>query len=154
MEMGARENLQRLADRKTQEISDLHRQIDMANAYLQAIQDSIKALPRELPLQVNAEDASGLRPGTLLARAREALQKNGKPMHINALLEAIGLDNTKSARVSLVGSLGAYVRKGTIFVRPGPNIFGLVGMQLPTATSDEGPFSGLPDSFGEVSQSI
>jgi chromosome segregation ATPase len=46
--MGARESLQRLADRKSQEIAELERQIDMAKAYLQAIQDSIKALPRDI----------------------------------------------------------------------------------------------------------
>src|ERR1019366_10094746 len=106
--MGARENLQRLLDRKAQEISELEHQIAMARVYLQAIQDSIKALPRDIAIQANGEEvASDLRPGTLLARAREAIQKNGRPMHIGEILVAIGLENTKNARMSLVGSLGA-----------------------------------------------
>jgi len=148
--MGARENLQRLADRKSQEIVDLERQIDMARAYLQAIQDSMKALPREVPIQTNGEDLSlDLRPGTLLARAKEAIQKNGRPMHISALLSAIGVENTKKARVSLVGSLGAYVRKGSVFTRPGPNTFGIVGMNsLPFELGDQ----TLPEAFGKVAE--
>lgn len=151
--MGARENLQRLADRKTQEIAELEHQVAMARVYLQAIQDSMKALPREISIQASAEGESDLRTGTLLARAREAIQRNGKPMHIGAILAAIGVENTKSARVSLVGSLGGYVRKGTIFTRPGPNIFGLIGMQTvtPNETLPE-PGAQLPDSFGEVTE--
>ena len=147
--MGAKESLQRLADRKTQEIADLERQIDMARAYLQAIQDSIKALPRETLNAANGEEPSAdLRPGTLLARAKEAIQKNGAPMHIGTLLAAIGVENTKNTRVSLVGSLGSYVRKGLIFTRPAPNTFGLVGMMnsLPFETTEE----SLPEAFGKV----
>ena len=150
--MGARENLQRLADKKGQEILELEREIAMARVYLQAIQDSMKALPRETALQANGEDVSDLRPGTLLARAKEAIQKNGKPMHISAILESIGLENTKSARVSLVGSLGTYVRKGTIFTRPGPNIFGLASFQAPTVKNAETSASDLPENFGEVAE--
>lgn len=150
--MGARENLQRLADRKALEITDLERQIDMARAYLQAIQDSIKALPREISVQVNGEETStDLRPGTLLARAKDAIQKNGAPMHINFLLKAIGVENTKNARVSLVGSLGGYVRKQQVFTRPGPNIFGLIGM---SAASPESQEPTLPESFGKITEGV
>jgi hypothetical protein len=57
------------------------------------------------------------------------------------------MENTKAARVSLVGSLGNYVRKQMIFTRPGPNIFGLVGMQ--SANGAE-----LPEGFGEVTEGV
>jgi hypothetical protein len=154
--MGARENLQRLADRKAQEIGDLERQIDMAKAYLQAIQDSIKALPREVSSSANGLEgpSSILRAGTLLARAKDAIQRNGSPMHINALLAAIGMENKKSARVSLVGSLGGSVRKRQVFTRPGPNIFGLIGMpssHLPVEIGNEPDF---PESFGTISGGV
>lgn len=145
--MGARENLQRLYDRKSQEIQDLERQIERAKIYLQAIQDSIKALPREASNGSRSEDSgSDLRPGTRLARAKDAIQKNGAPMHINELLGAIGADNTKGARVSLVGSLGSYVRKGQVFTRPLPNTFGLIGMAMTDAQGN------LPESFGKLSE--
>ncbi len=149
--MGARESLQRLADRKSQEIDDLERQIDMAKAYLQAIQDSIKALPREPSLPQKGEDVSlDLRPGTLLARAREAIQQNGNPMHISSLLSAIGIGNTKKARVSLVGSLGAYVRKGSVFTRPAPNTFGLIEFGGSSKRAVQPELPGLPEDFGKV----
>lgn len=145
--MGARESLQKLADRKAQEIGELERQLDMARAYLQAIQDSIRALPRENA--TGGDDLSGdLRPGSLLARAKEAIQKKGEPMHINALLSAIGVENTKKSRVSLVGSLGGYVRKGMVFTRPAPNTFGLVGMKLPEAQT----IQTLPETFGKLGE--
>jgi hypothetical protein len=141
--MGARDSVQRLIDRKLQEIAELEKQIEMARVYLQALQDSMKALPRETPTSGDANSAPSLRPGTLLAKAKDAILQNGKPMYIEDILESIGIENTKAARVSLVGSLGNYVRKQVIFTRPGPNIFGLVGMP-PASDAD------LPDGFGEV----
>ncbi len=151
--MGARENLQRLADKKAQEISELERQIDMAKVYLQAIQDSMKALPRETLLAASGEESADLRAGTLLARTRDAIKSHGCPMHISSILNAIGVENTKSARVSLVGSLGGYVRKGIVFTRPRPNTFGLVGMKPAIMTLDEGmQKDDLPENFGEVTE--
>ena len=144
--MGARESLQRLIDRKTQEIAELEKQIEMARVYLQAIQDSMKALPREAATSSESNGAAPLRSGTLLAKAKESILKNGKPMYIEDILAAIGVENTKAARVSLVGSLGNYVRKGVIFTRPGPNIFGLVGMPSANAGAE------LPEEFGEVAE--
>jgi|ERR1700691_2764607 hypothetical protein len=150
--MGARENLQRLFDKKAQEIQDLERQIERARVYLQAIQDSIKALPRETVSSSNgsrAEDVSSdLRPGTRLARTKEAIQKNGAPMHINDILTAIGLENTKETRNSFVGSLGGYVRKGQVFTRPRPNTFGLIGMTTDANTAEK----TLPASFGTLAE--
>ena len=145
--MGARESLQRLADKKSQEIQELEKQIEMARVYLQAIQDSMKALPRESPTNSDGGGVPTLRAGTLLAKAKEAILKNGKPMYIEDLLAAIGMENTKAARVSLVGSLGNYVRKQMIFSRPGPNIFGLVGIQ-------SGKGAELPEEFGEVAEGV
>jgi len=45
--MGVRESLQKLADKKDSEIIDLRLQLAQAEAYLQAIQDSMKVLPKE-----------------------------------------------------------------------------------------------------------
>lgn len=148
--MGARENLQRLADRKAQEIADLERQIDMAKAYLQAIQDSIKALPKENALPGNPDErAGGLRTGSVLARTKEAIQKHGQPMHITDILKAVGLEDTKKVRVSLIGSLGNYVRKGAVFTRPAPNTFGVVGM-VSNGTAER----SLPETFGELAEGV
>jgi hypothetical protein len=148
--MGARENLQRLFDRKAQEIKELEDQIERARVYLQAIQDSIKALTRE-PASVNRngdDAATELRPGTNLAKAKEAIQSNGGPMHVVEILAAIGIPNTKEARTSLIGSLGGYVRKGQVFSRPRPNTFSLIGMSAPEKSENK---AELPESFGKLS---
>lgn len=128
--MGARESLQRLADKKQAEITELERQLGMARIYLQAIQDSIRVLPRENSSPPEAGEEVTIRPGTTLFRAQEAIQKTGAPMHISEILQAIGIENTQKARVSLVGSLGTYVRRGAVFTRPAPNTFGLIGMEM------------------------
>jgi hypothetical protein len=149
--MGARENLQKLADRKAQEITDLERQIDMARAYLQAIQDAIRSLPKEPQANVVSEERSTeLRTGSLLAKARDAIATKGAPMHVAEILIAIGQENTKNNRVSLVGSLGAYVRKGAVFTRPAPNTFGLVGMKSPETEVDQPTL--LPETFGNLDE--
>ena len=150
--MGARENLQKLADKKQAEVDQLERQIDDARVYLQAIQDSIRALPRDLPNTDRQSEEAVLRPGTALFRAKEAIEANGAPMHITMLLKVLGVENTKAARVSLVGSLGTYVRRNVIFTRPGPNIFGLVGAsqtanQMDSNVSEQEAL--LPEDFGK-----
>jgi hypothetical protein len=71
-------------------------------------------------------------------------------MHISALLDAIGIQNTKKARVSLVGSLGAYVRKGSVFTRSGPNTFGLIEFEGGSERIVQPELPGLPEDFGKV----
>ena len=144
--MGARESLQKLADKKDGEISDLRLQLAQAEAYLQAIQDSIKVLPKE-PLNDKTEPE--LRPGTLLSQAKDVLKAEGKPMHVNEILKKMGKNVDKSSRISLSGSLSAYVRKRMIFKKTGPNIFALVETPLQSKgmQNEEGD---LPDGFGSV----
>ncbi len=72
-------------------------------------------------------------------------------MYIGDILSSIGLENTKATRVSLVGSLGVYVRKKVIFTRPGPNIFGITGMEMSSANGSD---VELPEEFGEVTEGV
>jgi hypothetical protein len=144
--MGARENLQKLYDKKQQEIRDLELQLAQARSYLQAIQDSVKALPRE-----SSDVEQNLRPGSGLAKARQALHTAGKPMHVADILKAIGRPNDKKNRLSLAGSLGNYARKQQIFTKPSPNTFGLIsfGNSPHKESSAEGD-SDLPENFGTM----
>src|SRR5713101_2175379 len=135
--MNTRDQFQKLLDRKQQEINDLEIQIAKAKAYMQAIQDSMKLLPKE-----SGQDQVVLRPGTALAKAQDVLRKAGKPLHITEILKALNEKSDK--RVSLSGSLSAYVRNGQIFTRPAPNTFGLKEMNELADASDE-----IPEDFGE-----
>ncbi|HEY7099963.1 MAG TPA: hypothetical protein VH437_24785 [Terriglobales bacterium] len=142
--MGARENLQKLADRKIQEIKDLEGEIERARVYLQAIQDSIKALPRE-PQNTDGNDSVTLRPGTMLAKARAAILEARKPLHVNELLVQLGKASDQKAKVSLSGSISWYVRRNQIFTRPAANTFGLRELAVKNEASKG---SDLPDDFG------
>jgi hypothetical protein len=120
--MGFRQDLEKRIKKKEQEIFELKRQIDKAEAYLQALNDSLRFLPKD---ENEINPGSRLRPNSDLAKARNDLKKAGRALHITELLAAMGKPVTKSSRVSLSGSLSAYARRGEIFTRPLPNTFGL-----------------------------
>jgi hypothetical protein len=141
--MHAREQVQKLLDRKLQEIKELELQIEKAKAYVQALQDSMRFLPKDAT-QVDAS----LRPGTALARAQDFLRSKGEPMHITEILKALNQPADKKHRLSLSGSLSSYVRNGQIFTRPAPNTFGLMEMNKSTNGSESGE-TEIPEDFGE-----
>jgi len=132
--------------RKEQEIIALEERLKAARVYAQALQDVLKMLAASN----NVADVSTLKAGSTVAQGRDAILKAGKPLHIIALLEAMGRDTSRESRASLTSSLAAYVRRGEIFTRPAPNTFGLAELGHRTAESvgeDDGP----PPEFGRVS---
>src|SRR5438067_5576659 len=98
--MHIREQFQRLIDRKNQEIKGLELELAKARTYLEALQDSMKFLPKDS----NGSNETNLRPDTGLAKARDVLRKNGNPMHINEVLKALGLPVDSKHKLSLGGS--------------------------------------------------
>ncbi|MBI4823663.1 MAG: hypothetical protein HY805_05480 [Nitrospirae bacterium] len=121
--MGIRAKFEEKIKRKEQEIQEYEGKIREAKAYLQALQDSLKLLPRE---GKNVSIESILRPGSNIAKTYEFLKKIGKPLHITEILKGIGKSTSKKDRIALSGSLGWYVRRKEIFTRPAPNTFGLI----------------------------
>ena len=146
--MGARETLQKLADKKILEIRHLELQVAQAEAYLQALQDSMKLIPREQKDLNELGTEPVLRAGSALAQAQDILKAAGRPMHISEILKAMGKPNEKNERISLSGSMASYVRKGSIFRKTGPNRFSLIGMNDPAPLSEED--TKLPEGFGSV----
>ena len=140
--MQAREQVQKLLDRKQQEIRDLELQIEKAKAYIQALQDSMRFLPKE-----NGQGDVMLRPGTALAKTRDILRAAGKPLHITEILKALNLPADKNHKLSLSGSLSAYVRNSQIFTRPAPNTFGLIEANKTATDTEES--EGIPEDFGD-----
>lgn len=139
--MGIRENLQKLVDRKMQEIEELERSIRDAQLYLQGLQDAMKALPKE---SATSEQRT-LRPGTEVAKVRDILMAANKPLHITEIFKQLGKTPDAKNRVSLSGSLSGYVRLGQVFTRPAPNTFGL------TEFSNTEKEHIVPATFGKVS---
>jgi hypothetical protein len=138
--MDIRRDLDRKIEKKKEEITTLERTLGETRAYLQALEDTRKMLPRD---PGTPEDVV-LRAGTDLAKVREALEQEGRPLHVDELLKRIGKPIEKKHKISLSGSLAAYVRDRKIFTRPAPNTFGLVEFASPNAATSDDP----PDNFG------
>lgn len=137
--MNVAQELDKKIEKKQQDIAKQERDLDKEKAYLQALLDFRKTLPRDgVPAQITFT----LRAGSDVAKVREVLQKEGKPLHIDELLRRLGKEVAKKSKVSLGGSLGTYVRERKIFSKTGPNIFGL----LEFANEENNP----PDDFGLV----
>lgn len=139
--MGIRDNLQRLITKKEQEIADLEQKLRDAQIYLQAVQDSMKALPRDA---MDSDKPRELRPGTAVAKTRDLIKNAGRPLHITDILKGLGKPADKKHKVSLSGSLAGYVRDHQIFNRPAPNTFGLIEFGV------NGSSAGLPEDFGKM----
>lgn len=149
--MGLREEFQKRIEKKQQEIEELQSKMKEANAYLQALLDSMKLLPKDGNL---VGPSQTLRPGTALAKARDAIRKAGHPLHVSEILKALGKPQDKKNRISLGGSLSGYVRRGEVFTRSSPNTFGLIEFESkPVVQEDETGVDfpeELPASFGKV----
>jgi hypothetical protein len=136
-----RRKIEERIKKKELEIQELEGSIREARAYIQAMHDALKLLPRDAS---SKDEGTELRPGSMIARARDAIQEAGRPLHISELLAALGKDNSRSSKASLAGSLAAYVRANDIFTRPKPNTFGLIGGPDGAESDDSSP----PIDFG------
>lgn len=144
--MGLRGNFQRMIEKKQQEIRTLEIQLREANAYVQALMDSMKLLPREEA--ASAEPEHTLREGSTLARTRDLLRHRGQPLRISEILKLLGHPQDKKHRVSLAGTLSGYARRGRVFTKTAPNTFGLQEFGV---TETEGE-PELPSEFGSMTQ--
>jgi hypothetical protein len=138
--MALRDDIQKRIDKKRTEIAALEAQINSATIYIQALEDTLKMIPREADTG-EVTTAATIRPGSKMDKAREAIRKVGKPLYISALVESIGEPNTAARRAALAGSLSAYARRGDVFTRPAPNTFGLIELTSKRA-------AGPPANFG------
>ena len=144
--MGLRENFQKMIDKKQQEIRGLEMQLLEANAYIQALQDSMKLLPRDAGDTPEAEHT--LREGSALAKTRDLLRHTGTPLPIGEILKLLGKPQDKKHRISLAGTLSGYARKGRIFTKTAPNTFGLVEFGAHEQDAED----ELPEEFGSMTQ--
>lgn len=129
--------MQKRIEKKELEIKELETKLSEAKAYIQGLCDSLKLLPKE-----NVSPADDLRQGSDLAKARKAILKIGKPLHVVEILKQIGKEPNKNNKLSLAGSLSTCVRKGRVFNKTAPNTFGLI--EIRENKNDIEP----PDDFG------
>ena len=140
--MNFRDQIQKRLDSKRAEIAELRLRLASAESYAQALEDTLKSIPRDSSDEESFHGPATLRAGSAMAHAQTAILEAGKPLHISDILKAIGKEDNKENRVSLGGSLGSYARGNRIFTRPGPNVFGLIDMKAKTEDTEKenGPF--------------
>ena len=141
--MSERRKVEEKLRRKEQEITGLEEKVKAARVYVQALRDVLKIMDGS---NDDGTVEAVLRSGSAVAKAKEEIMRQGAPVHISQLLEALGKDQTRENRASLTSSLSAYVRRGEIFTRPEPNTFGLVDLgQTEKAEKEAMP----PKGFGK-----
>jgi hypothetical protein len=138
--------IQKRIDKIQSELNDLHVQmnelfgdVEAREFALQELEAVKKTLPEEEGDERQPEIA--LRKGSDASQARDALRKERKPLHVDDLLRAAGKEVNKKTRASLAGQLGLYARKNQVFIKTGPNEFGLLEWTTDAAMKGEG---GLP----------
>lgn len=153
--MDDRQKIEDRLRKKEQEVQGLEERLKVARTYVQALQDILKILQipdaRSLPAASLGETVP--RAGSLVDQTRQIILVRGEPVHITALLDALGKDGSRESRASLTSSLGAYVRRGEIFTRPAPNTFGLVELGHKTAVGDDEE-DGPPSGFGVMKRVV
>ena len=144
--MGARQKIEEKISKKEQEIQDLETQIREGRAYIVAMREALKLVPRE-----GFTGAETLyRKGSLADKAQRAIAAHGAPMHIDDLVVAMRVKQDAKSKRSVAGTLASYVRKGEIFNRPAPNTFGLIGMEAEDDSDGESDDSQQGSSLREV----
>jgi len=137
--MSLRRKFEKRIAEHEEEIASIELKLAEKKAYLSALKDSLKMLPKE---DDEASADIGLREGSVPEKVRQYLQQQGEPKRIKEIIEGIGIEYSKKVRQSVTSSLGAYVRKGIIFTRPHPGMYGLKEFEnktgsVSTANCDE-----------------
>jgi hypothetical protein len=150
--MTGRRRIDERIAKKEQEIQELEMKIREARAYIQALQDVARFLPKEGDSSTSSNLEPSLRDGSYVADAKNAIETAGRPLHVAEILKACGRENNRHLRIVMSGSLAAYVRRGEIFTRPRPNTFGLISAHKnkipPQPPPSSQPQKAPPDDFG------
>lgn len=104
------------------ERQELDIQIREGHAYIDALEEAMKHLPKD---EVDKDSALSLRKGKSIYKVYEILKEGGSPMHITDILVALGKETDKKSQQATGSQLNSYVRTERIFTRPTANTFGL-----------------------------
>jgi hypothetical protein len=129
--MNLRKDFEKLIERKKIEIEVAQKAIASAEAYIQAMTDAIKKLPKD-------DIAPPVRPGSDVEKVRDAILSAGKPLHISEIIAALGRNDDADSKAKVAGLLGWYTSKGKVFTKTAPNTYGLVETAPPDLPPDFG----------------
>jgi hypothetical protein len=149
--MSVRDDIEKRIVKEKQKISDLQKQIERSNAFVQGMQEALKLLSGNSKGIEPAKEISYFRSGDTKS-AYETLKQTGSPMHIDELLSAIGKPISKQNRASLASSLHRAAKRSGIVKSIGNNTFSLSEISTNGRTNesvDKEVLLKLPDNFGE-----
>lgn len=155
--MTSRHRIEERIAKKELEIQELEMKLREAKAYIQALQDVMKMMPKDTGESASSNSTgsdSSFREGSYVSDARNAILRAGRPLHVVEILKATNRPNDRKNRIGMAGSLAAYVRREEVFTRPKPNTFGLVdlGNVAPSHQQTAAPSASVrpspPDDFG------
>lgn len=134
--MNLRKEFEKLIEKKRVEISEAQKAIDAGQAYIQAMVDAIKKLPKEDQTAV-----SPVRAGSEVEKIREVILQARRPLHLGEIIAALGRPDDAESKSKFAGLLGWYTSKGKVFTKTAPNTYGLVEA-MPSSEPE------LPAEFG------
>lgn len=158
--MRFQKKLERELEKKVQDIERIEEELKEkeaalreAKAYMQAIEDMMKHIPKE---EDGDENTISVRPGSTTDQALQVLRVEGAPLHIGEILQRMGREVTRQSRQALSGQLSHYVRRNRVFTRTAPNTFGLVEWLMMVDDPDQKdeeptePQQSVPLGFGKI----
>jgi hypothetical protein len=141
--MGIKEDIEKRIEKERQKISDLRSQIELAESFVQGLQEALRLIPRSDSTK-HTQIGFYFRSGDT-KQAYEELKKSGKPMRIDEILRAIGKSDNRQNRASMASSLHRAAKKSGIIKKVGANTFAVSDMVI--GINEEESVS-LPDNFG------
>ena len=134
--MGALRKIQLQIKRKDKEAALLKEEINVLQSQLDEKKDELNKIVSFLEgmnTAVSHFDTDGsiskvneLRKGSRLHKIWQILKAHKTPMHINEILNTLGIEPTKENKHSVSGSINRLVRLGSHFAKTDPGTFTLV----------------------------
>ena len=118
--------LRALAAEKKAELVRLEAELEAGRAYLRCIEDRITAGEAQGSDEPVSEDP--------VVAIRRLIRDAGEPLYIDDILRGLDRPLNRASREEIRQLLLSWVRRGEIFTRPRPAIFGLVESAEPPAS--------------------
>ena len=107
---------------KEAEIAKLEAELSAARAYVRLLRNRLNAAEKRLA-ELPEES------GDPIVAIRRIIVEAGQPVFIDDILSALGRPITRDSREQLRRLIVPWVRRGEVFTRPRPGMFGLIELE-------------------------
>ena len=128
--MSSHKELERRISAKAKQLEVLESQFESLKSQIIELRYHLEGLREAHTIIVRELASSGIKTvefksGSDAERVYTFLRGHGKPAHIREIANALG-KTAAADRVAIASKLSWYFRKGKVFTRPEPNVFGLL----------------------------